>query len=266
SKRKTVKQRMGEPAPSRAAPSSRLSKVFDPWNSSSTGHQRADRQPGSSTAWRASRNAKVNGQFHLGPSGGPRLSDAREPGSRHVGSGSRRSVADMLVRPGSMRQPETEGLGGAATAAATPAADGTSPTPSADKAIFSGVVVYVNGSTYPLISDHRLKHLLAENGGRLSLHLGRRTVTHVVLGRPNNASSSSSSSSPSGARGFGGGLAGGKMQREIARMAGSGVKYVGVEWILESIAAGKRLPEARFATTKIAPRTQGSVYDVCTKK
>lgn len=30
--------------------------------------------------------------------------------------------------------------------------------------------------------------------------------------------------------------------------------------ILESIKAGKRLPEARFATLKIAPQAQASVY------
>lgn len=85
--------------------------------------------------------------------------------------------------------------------------------------MFEGLVVYVNGSTHPLVSDHKLRHVLAENGARMAVHLGRRRVTHVVLGRP---------SGPSG--GAGGGLAGGKLEREIRRVGGRGVKYVGVEW------------------------------------
>ncbi|TPX18432.1 uncharacterized protein E0L32_011673 [Thyridium curvatum] len=85
--------------------------------------------------------------------------------------------------------------------------------------IFDGLVVYVNGSTHPLVSDHRLKHLLAEHGARMSIHLGRRQVTHVILGRP-----------VAGGGGAGGGLAGGKLEREIRRVGGCGVKFVGVEW------------------------------------
>lgn len=85
--------------------------------------------------------------------------------------------------------------------------------------IFDGLVVYVNGSTHPLISDHKLKHVLVENGARMSIHLGRKQVTHVILGKP---------SGPNG--GAGGGLAGGKLEKEIRRTGGCGVKYVGVEW------------------------------------
>lgn len=81
-------------------------------------------------------------------------------------------------------------------------------------------MVFVNGSTYPLVSDHRLKQLLAENGARLSIHLGRRQVTHVILGRPNGSKGD----------GAGGGLAGGKIEKEIRRVGGCGVKYVGAEW------------------------------------
>jgi hypothetical protein len=87
------------------------------------------------------------------------------------------------------------------------------------RGIFDGLVVYVNGSTHPLISDHKLKRLLSENGARTSLHLGRRQVTHVILGKP---------SGPSG--GAGGGLAGGKLDKEIRRVGGIGIKFVGVEW------------------------------------
>ena len=87
------------------------------------------------------------------------------------------------------------------------------------KKVFDGLVIYINGSTYPLIGDHRLKHLLAENGAKLSLHLGWRQVTHVILGNP-----------AGGGVGAGGGLAGTKIEKEIRRIGGCGVKYVGVEW------------------------------------
>ena len=91
------------------------------------------------------------------------------------------------------------------------------------KGVFDGLVIYVNGSTYPLISDHKLKHVLAENGAKMSLHLGRRQVTHVILGKPSGTPGA----------GAGGGLSGTKMQKEIRRVGGCGVKYVGVEWYVD---------------------------------
>src|SRR4051794_40929905 len=87
------------------------------------------------------------------------------------------------------------------------------------KGVFDGLVIFINGSTYPMISDHKLKHLLAENGARLSLHLGRRQVTHVILGKPSGEGI-----------GAGGGLSGTKIEKEIRSVGGCGVKYVGVEW------------------------------------
>jgi hypothetical protein len=88
------------------------------------------------------------------------------------------------------------------------------------KRVFDGLVIYINGSTYPMVSDHKLKHLLAENGAKVSLHLGRRQVTHVILGKPNGAPGT----------GVEGGLSGSKLEKEIKRVGGCGVKYVGVEW------------------------------------
>lgn len=83
------------------------------------------------------------------------------------------------------------------------------------RGVFDGLVIYINGSTMPAISDHKLKHLLAENGARLSISLGRRTVTHVILGNSG---------------GGGGGLASSKIEKEIKRIGGCSVKYVTVEW------------------------------------
>ncbi|EFZ01760.2 hypothetical protein X797_004370 [Metarhizium robertsii] len=221
------------PPPSLPKPALPRNTAFDPWNSSSTGHQRAEQQPG--TAWRASRTGKLNSQFQSGPAGGPRTQDTRGPGVRGA------SVADMLRTPGLMG----ESLGGRPPPRQDDADDAAAP-----RGIFAGCVVYVNGSTYPLVSDHRLKHELCENGAQVSVHLGRRRVTHVILGRPAGGV----------AKGAGGGLAGGKMDKEIRRVGGVGVRFVGVEWVLESLKAGKRLPEARFSNVKVAARGQGSVY------
>ena len=87
-----------------------------------------------------------------------------------------------------------------------------------ERKIFQGLCVYINGSTAPTVSDHKLKFLLAENGARVSIALGRRSVTHVILG------------TPSALGGAGGGLASSKIQKEIRRVGGCGVKYVGVDW------------------------------------
>ncbi|OJD24790.1 hypothetical protein ACJ73_03843 [Blastomyces percursus] len=155
-----------------------------------------------------------------------------------------------------------------------------SSTRSTAKGIFENLTIYVNGSTYPLISDHKLKQLLVSNGANVIFALTRRTATHVILGRPNNNRNGN---------GAGGGLAAVKLQREIRRVGGKGVKFVGVEWFvfpnpvlynfivkgvsilkgadcflfesraLESIKAGCRLPEARFATLHMAPDKQRSV-------
>ena len=117
-----------------------------------------------------------------------------------------------------------------------------------DKALFRGLCIYVNGSTAPLISDHKLKHLLARHGATLSIALGRRSVTHVIVG--NTVSKG----------GAGGGLAGSKIQKEISRVKGKGIKFVTAEWVVESIKAGRRLNEAQFSNIRlVAPSGQNSV-------
>ncbi|PYH32351.1 uncharacterized protein BO87DRAFT_338566, partial [Aspergillus neoniger CBS 115656] len=112
--------------------------------------------------------------------------------------------------------------------------------------IFSSLTIHINGQTTPTVSDHKLKHLLISHGANLSLHM-HRGVTHVILGEPNTPSSSSSSiKSGIKAAGAGGGLAAGKLQKEIQRGGWKGVKLVRVQWAMDSIAAGKRLSEAKY--------------------
>lgn len=245
--------------PKLPAPAEPLFRKFDPWNSVSTGHQRAEsRGP---QGWRESRNMKMNSQFRAGNSGGPVISDTVGAGSddfderlgmlmpKHVRARARSSVADMLRKPGTMRALSSStslprpakgscdgSMGGTTLTAeerlnlARKAEDEAREEERARRAqerkIFDGLVVYINGSTYPLVSDHKLKHLLCEHGARMSLHLARRQVTHVILGRP---------SGPAG--GAGGGLAGGKLEKEIRRVGGCGIKFVGVEWYVRCSAA-----------------------------
>lgn len=271
--------------PTKAAKPTR--NIFDPWNSSATGHQRADNTLSGSTSWRDSRTAKLSEQFKDGQRGGKRQYDtvgagsedfsadgrlengAWERGAKGLRKGGQSSLwesfdgAAKVTKPGSQEEAHdakrrkldetctidaplkrgylsTEGAG--MDAALSP----TKLPP--NQQIFRDLVIYINGSTFPLISDHKLKRLLADHGARLSIALGRRTVTHVIIGTPN-----------SNGGGAGGGLAGGKLQKEIATVRGKGVKFVSVEWVLESIKASKRLPEARFSCLKIAPKGQKSV-------
>lgn len=236
---------------------------FDPWNSVALGHQRAETK--GPQGWRDNRTWKLQNQLAGGHSGGDRLSDRVGAGSedfdeqrqvlvpKEVRARAANSVMDMLRKPGTMSQggsssrpvsksPQKqlfkEGKEGekeedstvmaeekpTASSQQQDSADGETAAKaesqsSTNSKIFDGLVIYVNGSTHPLISDHKLKHLLAQNGARMSIHLGRRHVTHVILGKP---------SGPNG--GAGGGLAGGKLEKEIRRVGGCGVKYVGVEW------------------------------------
>lgn len=85
--------------------------------------------------------------------------------------------------------------------------------------IFTGTTIYINGSTLPQISDHKLKSLLSAHGATIAIAMARRTVSHVIIGQPGTAG-----------QGCGGGLAAGKLQGEIERGGWKGVKVVGVDW------------------------------------
>lgn len=268
--------------------------IFDPWNSSSTGHQVSDSSLSRSTGWRQTRTQKLAKQFRsstggdvkggasgasVGPSGAGEWKwiseeDARkqelgcedirgfmggerkrkvEGSGKDGGDRKRIGVVDdgkADSRPAKSFQAGVEDIPPPSSQATTPtvataitnntangnrdnagnatSASSSATIPSSTKAtnspgIFAGLTVYINGSTAPLISDHKLKHVLASNGASVAIALGRRSVTHVVLGTP----------SSQGGAGAGGGLAAGKMQKEIIKKrggGGAGVRYVGVEW------------------------------------
>ncbi|KAF2807918.1 uncharacterized protein BDZ99DRAFT_339472, partial [Mytilinidion resinicola] len=227
-------------------------KIFDAWNSSSTGHQRAENHLGGSTDWRQSRQRKLSSQFTSGMSRCRRIADSvgagnssfgkdgREPnGGWEAGASGLSGAGQTDVKSWLTRERTADGKTN------SQAADGDDTNgqtkeedPSTDKPqlpqIFASLTFYVNGSTAPLVSNHKLKRLLASHGATLAQGLARRSVTHVVLGTENARG------------GVGGGLAATKIQKEVTRTGGKAVRFVGAEWVLESIKVGKRLPESRF--------------------
>ncbi|KAF5852685.1 hypothetical protein GGP41_008102 [Bipolaris sorokiniana] len=175
---------------------------FDPWNSSSTGHQRAENWLSGSTLWRTSRNLKLGEQFKGGRHGGKRIADT-------VGAGSDDSA--------------NVGLHGLRTGGQKSLAE-----------------VWA--------ADHKLKQILATHGATHSTTLGRRIVTHVILGTINARG------------GAGGGLAATKLQKEIVKTGGKTVKFINADWVLDSIKANRRLPESRYSPLKFAPKSQSTIF------
>lgn len=313
---------------------------FDPFNSSATGHQRADNSLSGSTSWRESRSLKLREQFRGGTK---RISDTVGAGSLDFGqdgrtenggwvkgakglrTGGQRSLFETM---GGVRKHDVQGEGvepvvkrrkveqdssrkptvvvnpytpyirpdgkiresswtshestpshllsplqpPSIEAAPSPPlphhhhhhnnnseVEVSEVSPTAEQAaeqthpqILRNVVIYINGSTAPTISDHKLKHLIVTHGGSMSINLGRRSVTHVILGRPANRGGG-------GGGGCGGGLAGTKIQKEVSRKAGNSLKFVTADWVIESIKAGKRLPEGSFEAMGFRPVGVGGI-------
>jgi hypothetical protein len=251
-----------------------IRKIFDAWNSSSTGHQRADNNLSGSTSWRESRSQKLALQFSDATGGGgKRVADTVGAGAEDFGKDGRLENGAWTKGASGLREKGQVGVwealnGGGSQKSKEPQdvqekreQEGLAEREdqyiddSVQKQypqLLRGLTIYVNGSTFPLISDHKLKQLITRHGGHLSIHLGRNTVTHVIIGKPNGI----------GPTGAGGGLAGSKIQKEITKVRGKGVKFVSTEWLLESIKAGIRLPESRFTTLKLAAKDQKSVYNM----
>lgn len=189
--------------------------LFDPWSSSSTGHQRSDSSAGT-THWRRLRSEKLARQFG-------RDTDKTQAACRDIRSylGVRKTTDDG---GGDAKRIKTDAKNAAIDDIKPPSIDSTTTTTSS---IFTGTTIYINGSTAPQISDHALKRLLIAHGADLSLSLARRSVSHVIVGRP-----ASPSVPHGGGAGAGGGLAARKLQTEIQRSGRQRqVKVVGVEWL-----------------------------------
>jgi hypothetical protein len=73
---------IGNMAPPNAPPvPGPFSRYHDVWNSSATGHQRAENKIGGSTGWRQSRSLKLSHQYKSEGTGGKRISDQVGAGS-----------------------------------------------------------------------------------------------------------------------------------------------------------------------------------------
>lgn len=252
--------------------------IFDPWNSASTGHQRAENPYSNSTAWRQTRAAKLAIQFASasGDCAGdtstkPTTNGISAGGEGGGGGGEWKWLSEAEARRHQLGCRDIRTMMGMSKAKKRSRADGdddddagkkgkilcqtqiqetkiytqpetdpqTDPKPESrrsnkdegggakkgGKKILTGTTIYINGSTMPHISDHRLKSLLVAHGAEVAISLARRSVTHVIVGKPNAGPAGSGAGS-----GAGGGLAAGKLQKEIARAGCRGVKVVGVEW------------------------------------
>lgn len=252
---------------------------FDPFNSSSTGHQTAPSNLAGTTAWRDSRTYKLASQFSdsSGRGGTQHLSDLVGAGSKDFRKDGRKDnghwekdapglretgwqdIRDMMSGPrkrsleqagNSIAQKKAKntptslldqqrhtGTQGPAVESqqqqdlttfmpdSTINVEPTTP-PVQLPQIFRGLTIYLNGSTAPLISDHKFKSIFVSHGGNVCLGLARRSVTHVILGDT--------------------GLAAGKIQKEVRTVRGESVKYVTAQWVVDSVEAGKRKPEGRY--------------------
>lgn len=317
---------------------------FDPWNSSSTGHQRAENRLAGSTSWRDSRTFKLAAQFSdTAGRGGERLFDLVGAGSERFGEDGRlenggwergaeglrvkegcRDLKTMMMTKGVEPFGSDDGGGGGDAVHGNEERrkervpdlkrkredgleDGREISsryglkkeeedkeqsqpeiePQKPKQIFTGCTIYINGSTYPHISDHKLKLLLVQHGARLSLALARRSVTHVIVGKPNTPQShhahktkqiptgeddrrSNSNIASNGVERKGGGAGGGLSLRKIHKesttlnlgrrgssSSSCGIKYVSVEWVLACLDAGKRVSEARYSGVDTMPCSVG---------
>lgn len=117
------------------------------------------------------------------------------------------------------------GIGGrfAAELAADPQETEAGP-PTLRSRIFAGCDFYVNGYTGTRIGDMELKKLLAVHGGNVR-QLPSATVTHIVTGV----------------------LSASKAQKILdGATHGRKKKVVRVDWVLDSVKAGKRLGEAAY--------------------
>jgi hypothetical protein len=305
---------------------------FDPYNSSSTGHQRAKNRLSGSTSWRDSRTYKLAHQLSdtSGRGGERHLSDLVGAGSEDFGKDGRkengdwevgapglrekgwRDIRDLMAgqkkrkiyaldnageqrvekhpgnhpslkryksdptpsdskkeievadqsqsdndtlpfssaqppkKPSQLSQERTQAEGPSREVELFEGREDTettqlSPSTKRRPQIFRGLTIYLNGPTAPLVSDHKLKQLFAQHGGNAAIALGRRTVTHVIIGDT-----------------CGGGLASTKFQKEIRTVGGKGIKFVTAQWVLDSVEKGIRQQEARYAPKNVMGRIGGS--------
>ncbi|KAF8459373.1 hypothetical protein BGX38DRAFT_1264311 [Terfezia claveryi] len=259
-------------------------QTIDIYNSISTGHQ-VGSGVSKPTSWRKSRSSKLQQQFQDHPHSlfklgitpetmvtvtatgsitvaSTALKSPHAPGKPKLGEGNPSVTEPVTTQAGTSDPPQqqdptneaislcthtgpahTHTISSTATSTA-PALNKPTPTTTATK-VFTNCTIYVNGTTAPAISDLVLKRLLCTHGASIATMLARRSVTHVILGKPSSAG------------GAGGGLAAGKLQKELKN--GKSIKFVSVQWALDSVKAGKRLSEANYAVINMHSQSQRNI-------
>jgi hypothetical protein len=99
--------------------------------------------------------------------------------------------------------------------------------------------------TQPHIGDHALKQLLGKSGAQVSTYIRATKDTHIIIGEEAKVGS-----------GAGGGLAAGKIQKLVQSRKLVGMKFVSVHWVLDSVKAGRRLPEGRYKVDVLRSSSQ----------
>jgi hypothetical protein len=186
------------------------------YNSASTGHQ-VSNGVSKPVVWHKSRQTKLNEQFK----------NSTLP-LQLLASNAATSSASANISKASVSShiPSNTTLSSTSTASQPPTSS----------KIFANCAIYISGSTAPHISDHTLRHLLVSHGATVHALLRKTSTTHVILGSAGKVGS-----------GAGGGLAAGKLQKEIdKKRLGGTLKYVSVHWVLDSIKERRRLPEGKY--------------------
>lgn len=258
----------------------RNARIFDPWNTTATGHQRTENTYARTVSWREMRHEKLAKQFGENPhravnnyynnndghrgtqkQGSWEWVSEEEAHRQRLRREGMRDIRDFFMKSkpasalistspsgSSSSSSSSSSVGGkrkeeivfcpsgssSATDDVNSTETGSNSNDKPKKKIFSNLTFYINGSTFPDISDHKLKYLISEHGGRIALHLSRRGVTHVILGRNHRHHHHHHHQGDSSQQLA---LAAGKIQRELSR-GGAGskgtamgtVRFVGVDW------------------------------------
>lgn len=211
----------------------------DIWQSASTGHQVSE-AGGKSVSYNEARLAKLQAQFPARPNntstkhaGAPEaLLEGTTPKKvAHRDSGHiplfDYDPAENLYHPTQVNSPIQTSL-------ALPAASGSG--------IFNGCVFYLDGYMGAKMSDHSLRRVLTQNGGRLSMYLQKTRITHVLLSS-------------------GGALANSKIRKEVEGLRNR-VKFVKVDWVFRCLELGRRIGEWDYCVDRLCGgnRTVASMF------
>ena len=267
---------------------------FDPFNSSSTGHQIDKNRLSGSTSWRDSRTHKLSHQFKdkSGRGGGQHLSDLVGAGSENFGKDGRKDNGDWEVGAPGLRengwQDIRELMTGNRKRSSGVLEDDSSDTKRRKSSVqeitrseehetpgsiskdrgpktsldTASIPVPVADESPPPQIFRNLTIYLNGSTAPLISDLKLKTIfaqhggyTSLGLARRTVTHVILGDNSAGG-----GGLASRKIQKEVSlvRGLGKGVKYVTAQWIVDSVQKGVRLPESKYIPGTVDGKLGGS--------